>query len=144
MVARCWRVLGCHILRSVVIGALVLSVIGIPVAVRKYVDWQFIQQAILFENASIGGALGRSTDVVRGSWWRTARATGFFFLVSVVAGPALSVGLIFADLSLPVINLIGSILFAVIAPYVTLGRTLLFLDLAGSAVEVREDPAAAA
>jgi hypothetical protein len=64
--------------------------------------------------------------------------------VSVVFGPALSVGLIFLDLSLPAINLIGSVLYAVIAPYVTLGRTLLFLDLEGSAVEVREDPAAAA
>ncbi|MBN1530398.1 MAG: hypothetical protein JW895_15155 [Thermoleophilaceae bacterium] len=153
MVTRCWRVLACHVLRSVIIGLLVLSVIGIPVAVRKYVDWQFIQQSILFEDESVPSALRRSTDVVRGRWWRTARVTGFFFLVSVVAGPALSVGLIFADLSLPVINLIGSILFAVIAPYVTLGRTLLFLDLQAHpaqvpgrplAVEVREDPAAAA
>ena len=129
VVARCWRVLGCHLLRTVIIGLLMLSVIGIPVAVRKYVDWQFIQQTIFFEDASIRGALERSTDVVRGRWWRTARVTLFFFLVSIVAGPALSIGLIFADLSPQVINLIGSVLFAVIAPYITLGRTLFFLDL---------------
>ena len=77
--------LGCHLLRTVIIGLLMLSVIGIPVAVRKYVDWQFIQQTIFFEDASIRGALERSTDVVRGRWWRTARVTLFFFLVSMVA-----------------------------------------------------------
>ena len=136
MVARCWRVLASHVLRSAIIGLLVLSVIGLPIAARKYVDWQFLQQAIFFEDASIRGAFRRSTEVVRYRWWRTARVTGVFFLVSVVAGPALSVGLVFADLSLPVINLIGSILFAVIAPYITLGRTLLFLDLEAHPAQV--------
>jgi hypothetical protein len=129
MLARFWRVVACHVLRTAAIGLLVLTVIGIPIAVKKYFDWQFIQQAIFFEDASIRGAFRRSSEVVRGRWWRTVRVTGFFFLVGTVLPPALSVGLIFADLSPAVINLIGSLLFAVIAPYITLGRTLFFLDL---------------
>ncbi len=135
-VARFWRVVACHLLRTVIIALLTVSVIGLPIAARKYVDWQFIQQTIFFEEASIRDAFRRSTELVRGRWWRTARVTGIFFLVSIVAGPALTVGLIFADLSLPVISLIGSILFALIAPYTTLGRTLLFLDLETHPAEV--------
>jgi hypothetical protein len=138
MLARSWRVLATYVLRSVIIGLLVLSVIGIPIAARKYIDWQFIQQAIFFEDASIRDSFRRSTELVRGRWWRTLRITGFFFLVGIVLGPALSVGLIFADLSPTDINLVGSVLFVVIAPYVTLGRTLFFLDLEAHPAEAAE------
>ena len=128
MVARCWRVLGCHLLRSAIIGLLVLSVIGLPIAARSH------RLAVHPAGDLLRGCVDQGRPPAQHGGGarpprRTARVTGSSFLVSVVVGPALSVGLIFADLSPEVINLIGSVLFAVIAPYVTLGRTLFFLDL---------------
>ena len=77
----------------------------------------------------IRDAFRGSTKVVRGHWWRTLRIAGFFWLLSVVAGPVLGFALIFANLSLTWINIIGSLVFALLVPYVAIGRTLLYFDL---------------
>ena len=74
---------------------------------------------------------------MRGHWWRTLRIAGFFWLLSVVAGPVLGFALIFANLSLTWINIIGSLVFALLVPYVAIGRTLLYFDL-----QAREEGAA--
>ena len=41
----------------------------------------------------------------------------------------LGFALIFANLSLTWINIIGSLVFALLVPYVAIGRTLLYFDL---------------
>jgi hypothetical protein len=51
----------------------------------------------------------------------------------------LGFALIFANLSLTWINIIGSLVFALLAPYVAIGRTLLYFDL-----QAREEQEAAA
>jgi hypothetical protein len=129
MFARFWRLIGGQLLVSILIVALAVTVIGIPVAIWKYVDWQFVQQEILFKDKSIRDAFRGSTKVVRGHWWRTLRIAGFFWLLSVVVGPVLGFALIFANLSLTWINIIGSLVFALLVPYVAIGRTLLYFDL---------------
>jgi hypothetical protein len=137
MFARFWRLIGGQLLVSILTVALALTVIGIPVAIWKYVDWQFVQQEILFKDKSIRDAFRGSTKVVRGHWWRTLRIAGFFWLLSVVVGPVLGFALIFANLSLTWINIIGSLVFALLVPYVAIGRTLLYFD-----VQVRGEEAA--
>ena len=66
---------------------------------------------------------------MRGHWWRTILVTGFLFLIGVVTGPVLGFFLIFANLSAILVNLIGSVVFALLIPYVAIGRTLLYFDL---------------
>jgi hypothetical protein len=126
---RFWRLAFCQLLATVAVVLIALTIIGIPYAVKKYVDWQFVQQEIVFKNASIRDAFRGSTRLVRRRWWRTVRVAGFFWLLSVVTGPMLGFALIFANLSLPVINLFGSLIFALLTPYVVIGRTLLYFDL---------------
>ncbi len=129
MLARFWRLVFCQLAGTLAVVLLALTIIGIPFAIRKYVDWQFVQQQIVFRDTSIRDAFRGSRQVVRGRWWRTLRIAGFFWLLSIVVGPMLGFALIFADLSLPAINLFGSVVFALLTPYVALGRTLLFFDL---------------
>jgi hypothetical protein len=129
MFARFWRLIGGQLLVSILTALLAITVIGIPIAIWKYIDWQFVQQEILFEDKSIRDAFRGSTKVVRGHWWRTLRIAGFFWLLSVVTGPILGFALIFANLSLTWINIIGSLVFALLVPYVAIGRTLLYFDL---------------
>jgi hypothetical protein len=135
MLRRFWRVVFGQLLASIGVFALAITVIGIPFAVWKYVGWQFIQQEILFEDRKIREAFGGSSSLVRGHWWHTVRVAGFFWLLSVASGPVLGFALIFTNLSLFWINVIGSLVFALLVPYVALGRTLLYFDLQERAEE---------
>jgi hypothetical protein len=70
-----------------------------------------------------------SRALVRGHWWRTVLVTGFLFLLGLVTGPVLGFFLIFANLSAVLVNLIGSVVYALLIPYIAIGRTLLYFDL---------------
>ncbi|MGD9737621.1 MAG: hypothetical protein AB7V58_18715 [Solirubrobacterales bacterium] len=126
---RFWRVVGGQIMATLGVTLLAITVIGLPWAIWKYFSWQFVQQQILFEDKPLRAAFRDSSELVRGSWWRTVRVAGFFWLVSTVAGPVLGFVLIFLNFELVWINLIGSLVFALIIPYVSLGHTLLYFDL---------------
>jgi hypothetical protein len=139
MFARFWRLVLGQLLASLLVLLMAVTVIGIPFAIWKYIGWQFVQQEIMFEDKSIREAFRGSSQVVRGHWLRTLRIAGFFWLLSVAAGPVLGFALIFANLSLTWINIIGSLVFALLAPYVAIGRTLLYFDL-----QAREQQEAAA
>jgi hypothetical protein len=135
---RFWQVAAGSLLPYVGAFALVITVIGIPVAIYKFVCWQFVQQEILIGDKGIRDAFRASSERVRGRWWHTVRALGFFWLLSIAAGPVLGFTLIFTNISLLWINVIGSVVFALLVPYVALGRTLLYFDLG---VRAEEEPA---
>jgi hypothetical protein len=135
---RFWRVAAGSLLPYLGALALFITVIGIPVAIYKFVCWQFVQQEILIGDKGIRDAFRASSDRVRGRWWHTVRALGFFWLLSIAAGPVLGFTLIFTNFSLLWINVIGSVVFALLVPYVALGRTLLYFDLG---VRAEERPA---
>lgn len=137
---RFWRVVGGQIMATLGVTLLAISVIGMPWAIWKYFGWQFVQQQILFEDKPLRAAFRDSSALVRGHWWRTVRVAGFFWLISTVAGPVLGFVLIFLNFELVWINLIGSLVFALIIPYVTLGHTLLYFDLQERAATERVKP----
>ena len=129
---RFWRMLGAQLLVSLATIALAVTIIGLPIAIWKYVEWQFVQQQVLFEDRGIRDSLRGSTRLVRGRWFYTVRVAGFLWLISVAAGPALGVALVFTTLPLWAINLFGSVVFALLIPYVAMARTLLYFDLAAA------------
>jgi hypothetical protein len=130
LVGRLWRVIAVELLATVLVLALAVTIIGIPFALRKFVDWQFAQQEVLYENRSIRDALRGSTRLVRGHWWHTAAVAGTFWVISEVPGPFLLFALLFTTVPLGTVNLLGSLIAALLLPYVQGGRTLLYLDLA--------------
>lgn len=129
VVRHIWRLVVVELLATVLVALLALTIIGIPYAIKKFVDWQFAQQEIVFEDRSMREALRGSTKVVHGHWWHTAAVAATFWLLG--QAPALVVGwaLLFTTLSVTIVNLIGSLIFALLFPYVGVGRTLLYLDL---------------
>jgi hypothetical protein len=118
-----------QLLAIVLAGLLLFTVIGIPFAIYFYFAWQLIQQEIIFKDASIRDAFRGSAALVRGHWWRTVAVTGVLSLLALVAGPLFGFVLIFLNLSPVLVNLIGSVVFALLIPYVAIGRTLLYFDL---------------
>lgn len=126
---RWWRLLLVQLLASVLIILLLITIIGIPYAIKKFIDWQLAGQEILFEDASIIQALRGSSCVVRGHWWHTATTAGALWLISQIPGPAVGFALLFTTTPVYWVNIIGSIVFAFLIPYVAIGRTYLYLDL---------------
>lgn len=114
-----------------------ITIVGLPFAAWKYVGWLFIQQQILFEDRSPREAFRGSSEVVRRRWWYTLRVAAVFALLGVVTGPVLG-ALIFANISLLLINAIGTLVFALLVPYIAIGQTLLYFDLQ---VEAERAPA---
>jgi hypothetical protein len=129
MYERLWRVVGGQLYAQLLLFLMLITVIGIPFAAYFYVAWQFILQEILFENRSIRDAMRGSHEIVRGHWLRTIVIAGLLLLLSVVTGPFLGFILIFLNWSPWVVNAVGSVVFALLMPYVAVGRTLLYFDL---------------
>jgi hypothetical protein len=123
------RVVGAQLLGTLMLVAMVVTVVGVPFAAWKYVGWLFIQQQILFEDKRVREAFRGSSQLVRGRWWYALRVAAFFWLVNTITGPILGFALIFTYLPLLLINAISSVVFALLIPYVAIGQTLLYYDL---------------
>jgi hypothetical protein len=126
---RFWRILGALLLAMLGIFLMAITVIGLPFAIWKMVGWSFAGQEVLFTDKSIREALRGSSELVRGRWWRAVRVVLFLVAILFVAGPVLTLGLIFTPLPFLLINLLGALIFALLLPYVAIGQTLLYFDL---------------
>jgi hypothetical protein len=123
------RVVGAQLLATLALTLMLITVIGIPFAAWKYVGWLFLQQQIMFEDKPLREAFRGSSELVRGRWWYTLRVAVVFALIGTVSGPLLGFALIFANISLLLINAIGALVFALLVPYIAVGTTLLYFDL---------------
>lgn len=77
-----FRLLGCTVLWLLVIGVLGITIIGIPFAFYFAVRWGFFVETLLLEEISVRDALKRSSELVRGVWWRMCGMLLAVFLLS--------------------------------------------------------------
>jgi hypothetical protein len=125
-----WRLVALGFVGFIAVSLLLLTVIGIPYAVKKAVDWAFVQQVAGFEGQHGRAALHGSRNLVRGHWWRVAAITFVLLLVLVVTGPFTGVLVIFiTDAPLETINFFATLLFALVLPFTSTALSLLYLDL---------------
>jgi hypothetical protein len=126
---RFWRVVGAQLLATLGVLLLALTVIGLPFAIWKLVGWSFVQQEVIFTDKGFRESFRASSELVRGRWFRTARVVLVFYVIGIAVGPIFSFALIFTALPLIWINLIGSLVFALLIPFVAMGETFLYFDL---------------
>jgi hypothetical protein len=129
MYERLSRLVGAQLLAILLVALMVITIIGIPFGLYFYFAWQFVQQEIIFKDARMREAFSGSHKVVRGHWLRTVAMIGLLTLLALIAGPVLGIFLIFANFSPTLVNLIGSLVYGLLIPYVAIGRTLLYFDL---------------
>ncbi|HEY7266889.1 MAG TPA: hypothetical protein VH501_04280 [Solirubrobacterales bacterium] len=132
---RLGRVILGQLVAIVLAGLMIFTVIGIPFGIYFYFAWQLVQQEIIFRDTSIREGLRGSSRCFRGHWWRAVVVIGVLSLLAVAAGPLLGFVLIFLNWSPVLVNLVGSIVFALLIPYVAIGRTLLYFDLTSREAE---------
>jgi hypothetical protein len=109
------------------------------------VQWTFIEQTMLLDAEPADGAPGASRSVVRGAWIRVLFVAALVAGIALVLGPLVGFVFLLGFRSLPVslVNLIGSLVYAVTIPYVAIVLTLLYADLRERAASRPLTPAGA-
>lgn len=79
---RFWSYLGSSLLWLLGAGGLCLTIIGIPFGIYFGIRWSFYSQAVLIEESKAWNALGRSTELVKESWWRVLGIVIAVYLIS--------------------------------------------------------------
>ncbi len=107
-----------------------ITIVGIPLAVRQAVRWTFLEHAIMLDGRSARDARDVSARLVSGHWWRTLGVTVAIAYGAIAAGPIIGIGiLLLSSASLSFINLISSIIYVALIPYVAISLTMLYYDL---------------
>jgi hypothetical protein len=137
---RFWKIVGALLLAMLGIFLMALTVIGLPFAIWKLVGWSFVGHEVLFTDKSLRESFRGSSELVRGRWWRAVRVVLFLVALLLIAGPVLTLGLIFTPLPFLAINLLGALIFALLIPYAAIAQTLLYFDLQKRAEEEPAKP----
>ena len=80
--SRYFRLLGGTFLYYLVVVCLSMTIIGVPFAIYFAFRWGLFAFPVLFEGTTARNALRRSTELVKGTWWRVC---GIMVAVSLTA-----------------------------------------------------------
>ena len=111
-------------------GILFLILIGIPLFFYVLVIWFFASEAIMFEGKGPTAALGRSRELVRGTWWRVFGIGVVYVLVLLgLFIPGLIAAAILGFESVTLEGIAVAVIAALVTPILLIGRTLVYFDL---------------
>ena len=129
MLGHFWSLLGANLVITLYLVLLVLTVVGIPWAIKKAVDWSFVPQQVIIEARRPCDAMRSSAAIMRGDWWRVASISTALFIVGISLGPIIGIVIIFATAApLALVDVIGSLVYTLVVPYVAIALTLLYFD----------------
>ena len=83
---RFFPLLGCSLLYYLVLIGLSITIIGIPFAIYFAIRWGFYTLPVLFEETSARNGLRRSTELVKGTWWRVFGITLGISVIALIVG----------------------------------------------------------
>ena len=81
---RFWSYIGSVILWLLVVCGLLVTVIGIPFSIYFGVRWGLYGLPVVFEGTTARQALRRSTELVKGTWWRAFGIMLAIFLIAIM------------------------------------------------------------
>ena len=109
---------------------LTITVVGIPFAIHRFTRWSLFAEACMLDDLSANESLHRSSELVKGHWWRTFGFTALVDTLAILSGPLLGVGLLLVtDHSLTFINLAASLVYTFTVPFAAIQLTLYYFDL---------------
>jgi hypothetical protein len=111
----------------VVIG-LLITLIGIPWAINRWVRWMLGPQAVMLERLRGKPALDDSSRAVQGHWWTAAASWGTLAFLGATPGIIIALALlILARFPIDVATGVSSLIYAVSYPFAIAGMTVLYL-----------------
>ena len=131
---RAWErrgdIFGAFVRSFLIVGGLLVSVVGIPWAIRQLVRYQLAPQAIMLEGRNGRQALARSAELAKGRWFHTALVSaglnGLVLITGTVTGLLLLV--VVTGIPLWLFSGLVSLVYAVIVPLAAIALTLLYGD----------------
>jgi len=109
---------------------LTLTIVGIPLALHRIVRWSLFVQACMLGDRGGRESLAKSSQLVRGRWWRTFGFTALVNLLAVLTGTVFGIGLLLLTAqSLNFINLASSVVYMLTVPLAAIALTLYYFDL---------------
>jgi len=104
------------------------TVLGLVIGTFVYfsVRWTFSTQEVMLAERQNWAALDGSATLVVGQWWRTL---GIVFVISLSVLPASIFTANPGELPVLVAATVGSLLLALVLPFVIIAQTLLYFDL---------------
>ena len=116
---------------TLIVGALLVSVVGIPWGIRQLVRYQFLPQAIVLEGRNARASLERSSALVRGRWWWTAGAVVGVEFVVTIAGFSAAIAFLLAARSVPLwaFNMVSGVIYVFLVPIAAAAVTLAYGSL---------------
>lgn len=81
---RFWSYIGSVILWLLVVCGLFITIIGIPFSIYFGVRWGLYGLPVVFEGTTARQALRRSTELVKGTWWRAFGIMLAIFLIAIM------------------------------------------------------------
>lgn len=117
-------------LALVVSAILVLLLVGIPLFFFLLVRWFFCTQAIMIEGKDPIAAFSRSSNLVRGSWWRVFGIGIVYVCLVVVLAIVINIPSVVVGLANDALgNIVASVASILIFPIAPIATTLVYLDL---------------
>ena len=115
-----------------------LTIVGLPFAIRDMVRWSLFSQAIMIDEARTWqGARATSAAAVSGRWWQTAGKALLFAAIGVIPGPLIGIFLLLTlEPSIEFLNVLSSLIYAIVIPFKYIGLSLMYLDWTGRVDEV--------
>jgi hypothetical protein len=114
----------------VVAGLLVVTIVGIPIAVVYLVRKAVVTQACVIEDREASAALRRSSELVSRHGPRVFAISALVNVTAYLLGPIVGIAVLFlTPSSLVAVNAISSLVYVFVMPYAGIAIALLFYDL---------------
>ena len=125
-----WVLLRVNLLNAVILILLAITIVGIPIAIYKNVQWFWSSQSAILNDARVREARHQSRRLSKRHWWSTLRMAILVAVVSGIPGPI--VGMIFfltSIVSIETAGLISGLFYAICYPIAMIAATLYYLEL---------------
>jgi hypothetical protein len=121
--------LGALVFAALVVSLLASSIYLLPVAVWLAGLWALIAPSIELERISAVGGLRRSSQLVRGGWFKVASLIVVGATLAIVIGPLVGVALILVT-GAPfwLVNLVAGVIYALTMPFVAVTTVYVYFD----------------
>ena len=120
---RLWTVIAASLMVMAAMVVIGITVIGIPVAIYLGIRWSFTIPVIMLEGLGPREAISRSSELVRGTWWRVFGILIVLGLMTAVISGLLNLVLSFVP------EVRGTVANIVSTPLTMIGTILLYFDL---------------
>jgi Vacuolar protein sorting-associated protein 62 len=115
---------------TAVVIAAVLLVAGSLWLIRNVVGWAFTAQEICADRYSARAAVRQGPRLVQHNWWRSTLLLVLIYTAGLLSGPIVGfVFLLLTSVDPKTLNLIGSLVYVIVLPYLAIATTLLYFDL---------------